>query len=267
MADRKPVFLVIGAGAGIGGHAAARFAAGGYHALLARRSDEAGLARQVAQIEDAGGSASGTLLNATEDGTIEELVEQVERDIGPIDCALYNLGAQIGNRSLADTPHRTFELGWRLGTYGLFRLAHTLLPHMAERGKGSLLVTSATAAVRGNAGQDSHAAAMGGRRMLCQTLNAEFGPQGVHIAHVVVDGSVDAPDTLGKLLGDKFEAYKAAKGEDGVIDPASLAETYWHLSQQPRNCWTHEVDARPWTDVAWWNDNPQVAINRGKPGT
>lgn len=262
---RKPVFLVLGAGAGIGGNAAARFAAGGYHAVLARRSDEEGLQRLVGQIEDAGGSASGTLIDAAEDGSIEELVERIEKDIGPIDTALYNLGAQIGNRKLHDTPHRTFELGWRLGCYGVFRLAHAMFPHMIERARtgrhGTFLVTSATAAIRGNAGQHSHAAAMGGRRMLCQTLNAEFGPQGIHVAHILVDGSVDAPDTLGKLLGDKFEAYKASKGDDGVIDPANIAEAYWNLAQQPRNCWTHEIDVRPWTDVAWWNDNPPSAIN------
>lgn len=261
MSDKKPVFLVIGAGAGIGGTTAARFAAGGYHAVLARRSDEEGLQRMVSEIEEAGGSASGTLLNASEDGAIEDLIARVESDIGPIDTALYNLGAQIGNRKLHDTPHRTFELGWRLGCYGVFRLAHAMFPPMVERGRGCMLVTSATSAVRGNAGQHSHAAAMGGRRMLCQTLNAEFGPQGIHVAHIVVDGAVDAPDTLGKLLGDKFEAYKASKGDDGVLDPAAIAETYWHLSQQPRNCWTHEIDVRPWTDVAWWNDNPNPTIN------
>ena len=256
----QKVFLVIGAGAGIGGHAAARFAAGGYHAVLARRSDEDGLAKLVTTIGDAGGKASGTLLDASADGTIEELVERTENEIGPIDTVLYNLGAQIGNRDLADTPHRTFELGWRLGCYGLFRLAHAVTPRMVERGRGTILVTSATAAMRGNAGQHSHAAAMGGRRMLCQTLNAEFGPQGVHVAHVVVDGSVDAPDTLGKMLGNKFEAYKASKGEDGVLDPAAIADTFWHLAQQPRNCWTHELDLRPFSDVAWWNDNPDPQI-------
>jgi len=267
---RKPVFLVIGAGAGIGGNAAARFAAGGYHAVLARRSDEEGLARMTRAIEAAGGSATGTLLNAAEDGSIEELVARTEAEIGPIRAALYNLGAQIGNRALPDTPHRIFELGWRLGTFGVFRLAHALFPHMVERAAGggphgTLLVTSATAAVRGNAGQHSHAAAMGGRRMLCQTLNAEFAPQGIHVAHVIVDGPVDAPDTLGKLLGDKFAAFKANKGENGVIDPAALAETYWHLAHQPRNCWSHEVDVRPWTDVPWWNDNPDPQIDsKGK---
>lgn len=268
MASTKPVFLVIGAGAGIGGHAAARFAAGGYHAVLARRSDEKGLARLVGQIEEGGGSASGTLLDAAVDGAIEELIARVERDIGPIDAALYNLGAQIGNRALHDTPHKTFELGWRLGCFGVFRLAHAMFPAMVERGKGSLLVTSATSAMRGNAGQHSHAAAMGGRRMLCQTLNAEFAPKGIHVAHVVVDGAVDAPDTLGKLLGDKFAAFKAMKGEEGIIDPAVLAETYWHLAQQPKNCWTHELDVRPYNDLPWWNDNPAPEINSsaGQPG-
>ena len=260
----KPVFLVIGAGAGIGGHVAARFAQGGFHAVLARRSDEEGLQRLVKQIEEAGGSASGHLLDVAADGSIEGLVERVESEIGLIGVALYNIGAQIGNRALTDTPHRIFELGWRLGTFGLFRLAHALLPRMVERGSGTLLVTSATAAVRGNVGQHSHAAAMGGRRMLCQALNAEFAPQGVHITQVVVDGSVDAPDTLGKLLGDRFEAYKASKGEDGVLHPAAIAETYWHLAHQPRNAWTHELDLRPWTDVAWWNDKPIAAIDKGK---
>ncbi len=105
MSDRNPVILVLGAGAGagIGGHVAKRFAAGGYHAVLARRSDEDALLKLVAEIKANGGDATGRLLNATEDGAIEDLVFTVERDIGPIEVALFNLGAQIGNRSLADT--------------------------------------------------------------------------------------------------------------------------------------------------------------------
>lgn len=259
MTKAKGVFLVIGAGAGIGGHAAARFAREGYHAVLARRSDEDGLRALVAQIEQAGGKASGRLLDAAQPDTIEDLVEEVESSIGPIEVALFNLGAQIGNRTLADTSDKAFELGWRLATYAPFRLARALMPRMVERakkgGRGTLIVTSATAAVRGNAGQHSHAAAMGGRRMLCQSLNAEFAPQGVHVAHVVIDGPVDAPDTLGKMLGENFAAYKASKGEDGLLDPAAIADTYWHLAHQPRSAWTHEIDLRPWSDAPWWNDN------------
>lgn len=142
----------------------------------------------------------------------------------------------------------------------MFRLAHALFPAMVERGQGTLLVTSATAAVRGNAGQHSHAAAMGGRRMLCQTLNAEFAPQGIHVAHVVIDGPVDSPP-LRKLLGDRWSGFADTKGDDGVINPADIAETYWHLAHQPKNCWTHEIDVRPHNDVPWWNDNPAPEIN------
>ena len=133
----KPVCLVIGAGAGIGGNVAKRFALEGYHAVLCRRSDGEGLERMVAEIEAAGGSASGYLLNAVDDNTIEERVAAIEEELGPVEVAVYNLGAQVGNRTLADTSYKTFEMGWRLGTFGLFRLAQVLTPRMVERGKGA----------------------------------------------------------------------------------------------------------------------------------
>lgn len=251
----KPVCLVLGAGAGIGGTVGAKFAKEGYHAVLCRRSDKEGLDRLVDAIKSNGNQASGFLLNAIEDDSIESLVTNVEKDIGPIEVAIYNLGAQIGNRPLEDTPPKAFELGWRLATFGLFRLARVLCPLMEERGSGTLIVTSATAALRGNKGQHSHAAAMAGRRMLCQSLNAQFSEKGIHVAHVIIDGSVDAPDTLGKLLGaEKFNKLRETLGaEDGLILPEKVAETYLHLAHQHRSTWTHEIDIRAWTDMAWWN--------------
>jgi len=255
----KKTCLVIGAGAGIGGHVAKRFAKAGYHAALCRRSDQAGLDKLVAEIEGEGGTASGMLLNAVQDGAIETLVEEVEKTIGPIEVVLFNLGAQIGTRSLADTTMKQFELGWRMATFGLFRLAKSVIPHMEERGKGTILVTSATASVRGNAGQHSHAAAMGGRRMLCQTLNAEFAKKGVHVAHILVDGAVDAPDTLGKMLGPElFKKLRETRGQehDGLLLPQEMAETYFHIAQQHRSAWTHELDLRAYSDLAWWNHAP-----------
>ena len=252
----KPVCLVLGAGAGIGGHVGKRFARAGHHAVLCRRSDEEGLRSLVGEIEAEGGEASGFLLNAVEPGSIEDRVAEIEAEIGPIEVAVFNLGAQIGNRSLQETTLKAFEMGWRLATFGLFRLAQALTPHMIERGRGTIIVTSATAAVRGNAGQHSHAAAMGGRRMLCQTLNAELAPKGIHIAHVIIDGAVDAPDTLGKMLGpEMFEKLRASKGRehDGLLVPAEIAETYYHLSQQHRSAWTHELDLRAFSDRPWWN--------------
>ena len=252
----KPVCLVIGAGAGIGGTVARRFAREGYHACLCRRTDQEGLERMVAEIKDEGGEASGFLLNAVDDGAIEERVATIESDIGGINVAVYNLGAQIGDRALQDTSYKAFEMGWRMGTFGLFRLASAVSPHMEARGNGALLVTSATAAMRGNAGQHSHAAAMGGRRMLCQTLNAELSSKGIHVAHIIIDGAVDAPDTLGKMLGpERFQELRETRGmeHDGLILPAEIADTYLHLAQQHRSAWTHEIDMRAFSDRPWWN--------------
>ena len=142
----KPVCLVIGAGAGIGGTVGKRFAAEGYHAVLCRRSDQAGLDTLISDIEAGGGSASGYLLNAVEEGTIEERVADIEANIGPIEVVVFNLGAQIGNRPLAETSYKAFELGWRMATFALFRLAQCVCPKMVARGKGCILVTSATSA-------------------------------------------------------------------------------------------------------------------------
>jgi NAD(P)-dependent dehydrogenase (short-subunit alcohol dehydrogenase family) len=252
----KPVCLVIGAGAGIGGNVGRRFASEGYHAVLCRRSDEEGLHKLVEGIQAEGGTASGFLLDASEPDGIEQRIASVEADIGPIEALVFNLGAQIGDRPLADTSYKAFELGWRLATFALFRAASAVCPRMEARGRGTILVTSATAAVRGNKGQHSHAAAMGGRRMLCQTLNAEFAPKGIHIVHVLIDGAVDAPDTLGRMLGaERFQQLREARGleHDGLLLPAEVANTYFHLSQQHRSAWTHELDLRAFSDRPWWN--------------
>src|SRR5215470_11799157 len=240
----KPVCLVIGVGAGIGGNVARRFAHEGYHACLCRRSDLEGLNRLVEAIKRDGGSATGFLLNA------------IEADSSPTEVVVYNLGAQIGDRALKDTSLKVFETGWRLGTFGLFRLASVVCPLMEARGKGTLLVTSSTAAMRGNGGQHSHAAAMGGRRMLCQTLNAEFAAKGIHVVHIMIDGAVDAPDTLGKMLGsERFQKLRETRGQehDGLMLPTQIAETYLHLARQHRSTWTFEIDLRAFSDRPWWN--------------
>ena len=251
----KPVCLVIGAGAGIGGTVGKRFAREGYHSVLCRRSNEEGLQTLVKAIEDEGGSATGFILNAVEDGAIENQIATIEAEIGPIEVVVYNLGAQIGNRALEDTSYKAFEMGWRMATFGLFRTASILCPLMEKRGKGTFLVTSATSAMRGNAGQHSHAAAMGGRRMLCQSLNAQYASKGIHVAHILVDGAVDAPDTLGKMLGKEgFQKLRETRGmeNDGLMLPEKMADTYFHIAQQHRSVWTHELDMRSFTDLAWW---------------
>jgi NAD(P)-dependent dehydrogenase (short-subunit alcohol dehydrogenase family) len=119
----KPVCVVMGAGAGIGGNVGKRFAREGYHAVLCRRTDQTGLDKLVGEIEDEGGSASGHLLNVVEPDGIEELLASVEANIGPIEVVIFNLGSQVGNRSLAETSYKIFERGWRMATFSLFRVA------------------------------------------------------------------------------------------------------------------------------------------------
>ena len=247
----KPVCLVLGAGAGIGGTVATRFAQEGYHSCLCRRSDQKGLDKLVGNIEAEGGSASGYLLNAIEDNVIEDLITSIESEIGPIEVLVYNLGAQTGMKLLKETTHKEFEWGWRMANFGLFRAAKVVCPLMEERGKGTILVTSATAAMRGNKTQHSHASAMAGRRMLCQSLNAEFSSKGIHVAHIIIDGAVDAPDTLGKMLGpEMYKQLRETRGmeHDGLLLPAKIADTYLHLAQQHRSSWTHELDMRAFSD-------------------
>ena len=250
------ICLIIGAGAGIGGNVAKVFAKNDYHVYLTRRSDDNGLKNLIDQINIDGGKASGELLNAVEEDKIENLVHDIENKLGPIDVVVYNLGAQIGNKKLENLTLKQFDLGIKMGTLGLFRLAKTLFPYMTKRGSGTLIATSSTASVRGNRGQHSHAAAMGARRMLCQTLNDEFSSKGIHIIHTIIDGAVDAPDTLGKMLGK--EAYEKLRNEvglekDGLILPEKIAESYLYLAKQHRSTWTHEIDFRAYTDQPWWN--------------
>ena len=262
--ERKKVCLVIGAGAGIGATVAKRFASSGYYSVLSRRTDKSGLDTAVENIKNNGGQAKGYMINAIEENAIESLVTEVEENIGSIQVAIYNLGSQIGNKDLYTTSDKVFERGWKMATLGLFRLAKSLFPYMEKREKGTLLVTSSTAAVRGNKGQHSHAASMAGRRMLCQTLNAEFSPKGIHTSHIIIDGAVDAPDTLGKMLGE--EAYQKMRKErglenDGLLLPYEIAETYFHLAHQHRSAWTHEIDLRAYNDLPWWNTAQTGAQN------
>ena len=252
----KKVCLVIGSGAGVGGNVAKKFAEEGFHVYLCRRTDQEGLDNLISEIKDLGGEASGSLLNVIDENSIEDIVIHVEKNVGPIEVAVYNIGAQIGNRDLKDTSYKAFEMGWKMATFGLFRLAQVLTPLMEDRQSGTILVTSATSAVRGNKGQISHASAMGGRRMICQSLNAEFAPKNIHIAHIIIDGAVDAPDTLGKMLGaEAFQKLRESKGmeHDGLLVPEKIAETYLHIALQHRSAWTHEIDLRASSDQAWWN--------------
>ena len=130
--------------------------------------------------------------NGTVPEETAELVETIEKDVGPIDVAVYNIGAQVGSRTLEKTSYRIFNLALSMGAIGAFALAKELSPYMVARGKGTLIYTSSTAAYRGNAGQHAHTAAMGARRNLTQSISAELAPRGIHVCHVNVPITVQS---------------------------------------------------------------------------
>jgi len=266
---RTPVALILGAGAGIGQAVAAKFAMEGYHAVMVRRgagpnrllTEEDDSKRVMEELADTlrkeGGKATPIFADATSPEETAALVKRVEDEIGPIHFINYNIGAQVGNRPIDSTSYRIFELAWRMGSLGAFAIAKEAAPYMVKRGHGTIVYTSATSAVRGNSGQHAHAAAMGARRNLAQSLNHELGPKGIHVAHVVMDGVVNAPDTSIRLMSrmdknfDKVVAKKMEKQE--ILEPVPIADTYFHLHVQPRSVWTLELDMRPWTTTPWFN--------------
>lgn len=268
--QRTPVALIIGAGAGIGQGVGAKFAAEGYHTVLVRRGagpnrlltdadDSKGALEEFAQrLRDAGGEATPRFADGTDPDEVADLIADVESNIGPIHFINYNIGAQVGTRSIEKTSYRIFELAWRMGSLGAFACAKEAAPYMIERGHGTIIYTSSTAAYRGNSGQHAHTMAMGGRMRLTQSLNAELGPQGIHIVHVNMDGLINAPETAGQFMKranpEGYEAdLKHRKAREEIIEPEDVANTYFHLHQQPKGIWTLDLDMRPWRTPAWFN--------------
>ena len=288
--------LIIGAGSGIGAAVARRFAREGLICCCVRRSDGEKLDALVSDINASGGRALAIQADATCEDAVAHAVTLAHAE-APLQFALYNLGANVGHRTTAKTTARVFEQAWRMGALGALHLARAAAPIMASSSSSSgggggggggssnsssssssssrnssrncshgsegccanttLAFTGATASVRGAGGQAAHASAMHARRALAQSLAHEWGPQGIHVCHVVVDGMVDAPDTLGKYFPEQFAAAKAVlEPVDGIVRPEAVADAYWYLHSQPRSAWTFEIDLRPWRDAPWWTSDP-----------
>jgi len=134
---------------------------------------------------------------------------------------------------------------WRTNALAGFFFAKAAIASMLPRRRGVLIFTGATASLRGRANFGGFASAKAALRALAQSAAREFGPQGIHVAHVVVDGAIDG-DRISTFLPD----LKAQRGADGLLDPDAIADNFWHLYRQPRSAWTHELDVRPWAE-AW----------------
>lgn len=242
-----PTGVVVGVGAerGLGAALCRRFATEGYHVLVVGRTPEK--IEQVARtIREAGGSAERVAVDATREDDVVRLFDRAMSPGGghePADLVVFNAGnnQRIDFRAL--TAQR-FEDFWRVGCFGGFLVGREAVRRLAPLGRGTIIFTGASASLRGKTGYAQFAAAKAGLRMIAQSMAREYGPLGLHVAHVVVDGGID-----GDRLRNAVPALIKERGEDGLLGIDAIAETYWHIHRQPRSAWTQEVDLRPFKET------------------
>ena len=230
----------VGAAAGLGAAAARRFAQGGLLVAVTGRRAETAPAL-AASIVAAGGRAQALPGDLSSPEDVQRLAAQLQA-LGPLRAAVFNAGNAVRGNVLELTPEQ-FEATWRGSTYAGFLFAQVAVRGLLDAGGGSLIFTGATASLRGRGPFTAFAAAKAGLRSLAQSLAREYGPAGVHVAHVVIDGGID-----GERLRSGAPQRAALAGEDGLLDPDAIAEVYWHLHSQPRSAWTHELDLRPFKE-------------------
>lgn len=237
----NPVALVVGAGDALGGAVARRFAREGFTVCLSRRHGDK-LEPLLERIREDGGTAHGFGSDARRAEQMAALVDGIEADIGPIEVAIHNIGANV-KFGIQETTERVFFKVWELACLSAFHMAKAVAARMVPRERGTMIFTGATASVRGGAGFAAFAASMHGKRALAQSLARELQPKGIHVAHTVIDGPIDTAFTR-----EMFPEMVAERPADGILQPDDIAETYFAIYKQKRSAWTHEVDMRPWVE-------------------
>ena len=238
---RKSI-LVVGAGDATGGAIARRFAREGLIACVTRRSADK-LEPLVAQIRADGGEAHGFASDARKEADVEALVAQIEREVAPIEVAVFNIGANV-RFGVVETTERVYRKVWEMGALAGFLMGREVAKAMLARGHGTIIFTGATASLRGSAGFAAFAGAKHALRALAQSMARELGPKGIHVAHVVIDGAIDT-----RFIAENFPERYALKDKDGILAPDAIAENYWNLHCQAKSAWTHELDLRPWLET------------------
>jgi|SRR5215217_368604 len=238
----KKAVLVIGAGDALGGAIARRFAREGLAAVIVRR-DAANLEDLTAAIRDEGGEAHPFGVDARLEEPMVELFQRIETDIAPLEAVVFNIGANV-NFPIVETTARVYRKVWEMAAFAGFLTGREAARHMLPRGRGSLIFTGATASLRGGKGFSAFAGAKFALRALAQSLARELGPQGLHVAHTIIDGAIDT-DWIATNFPDRY----ALKDQDGILNPDHIADAYWGLHAQPRDAWTHELDLRPWMET------------------
>jgi len=237
----QKVALIIGAGDALGGAIAQRFAREGYVACVVRR-DVQKLAPLVAAIEAEGGKAIAYGADARKEEQVTALYATIEKDVGPIEVMVFNIGANV-QFSITETSAQKYFKVWEMGCMSGFLAGREAAKFMLTRGHGTILFTGATASTRGAANFAAFSGAKHGLRALAQSMARELGPQGIHVAHIVIDGAIDT-----EFIKNLFPERYKLKEVDGILNPAHIADNYWHLHRQPRTAWTFEMDLRPYLE-------------------
>lgn len=237
--------LIIGAGDATGGAIARAFAEEGYTACVSRRPRHADKLEQLAQsIRDGGHDSRAFPADARDEAAVIQMVETIERDVGPIEVAVFNIGANV-RFGITETTAQVYRKVWEMAAFAGFLMGREVAKHMVQRQRGTIIFTGATASVRGGTGFSAFSGAKAALRMLAQSMARELGPQNIHVAHTVIDGGIDTEFVRG--LRPDFEA---AKANDLLLSPQAIAAQYVGLHKQHRSAWTHELDLRPWGE-AW----------------
>jgi NAD(P)-dependent dehydrogenase (short-subunit alcohol dehydrogenase family) len=237
----KGIAVVAGVGEGLGSAVARRFAAAGYKAVMWARNEDK-LKGFAADIRAKGGEALGMKVDVRVEQEVADALAGIEREHGPVEVAVFNAGAQH-RKPLLEITADQFEKVWRLGCLGGFVFGREAIRHMLPRKRGTLLFTGATSALRGGANFAAFAATKFGLRAVAQSMAREFGPQGIHVATVIVDGAIDMP-AIHQRFGDRIKDLPP----DGLLSPDAIAETYLQLHQQQRSAWSLEIDVRPYCE-------------------
>ena len=233
MAGARPLLLVTGIADGLGASIAAAFAVAGYDVLgLARSSKSAG--RVGSLVARAGSTYTHLCCDLTR---AADVAATLESHVSGVSVVIHN-AHKLLIKSFDQIDVAEFEGTWRVTCLGAITVARLVLPHMVAAGKGTIILTGATAGLRGNAGFSAFASAKFALRGLAQSLAREYGPSGIHVAHVVLDGLIDEPQTERRF----------GPAQSMRMDPDAVAQTYVNLVDQDPPCWTHELDLRPFTE-------------------
>lgn len=235
--------LVIGAGDGVGGAIAKAFAREGLAVVVTRRERHLDQLETLAEeIRAAGGVAYAKGVDARSEEETIALFDWIEAEVGPLDVVVFNIGANV-RFGIVETTARVFTKVWEMACFAGFLAGREAARVMLPRAEGSIFFTGATASLRGREGFSAFAAAKAGLRIMAQSLARELGPKGLHVAHVVCDGSID-----GVFSRQNIPDLDQRLAENRVLKPADIAETYVALHRQKRSAWTHELDLRPWSE-------------------